>query len=159
MQTPFVQTQPTIVPPHGNPTVPVFGIPVEILLTGEQTGGACSAYRVHVEPGDGPLPHIHRNEDEAFYVLNGEFEILCGEHVSTVSTGTFVFLPRNIVHTFRNVGTSTGCLLGIGTPPGHEKFFEDASRLSMPPDPAEAMSVCLKHGIELMPPTGAPPSA
>jgi mannose-6-phosphate isomerase-like protein (cupin superfamily) len=95
---------------------------------------------------------VHSNQDEAFYVLDGDFEILCGESVSIVGAGSFVFLPRHIVHMFRNVGESTGHLLGIGTPPGHEKFFEDAHNLSMPPDPEEAMRVCRKHGIELISP-------
>jgi quercetin dioxygenase-like cupin family protein len=150
-----VQLQPAFVPPQGIKTVSVFGISVDILLTGEETNGACSAYRVNCQPGDGPPPHVHRRDDEAFYVLDGEFEIMCGERTSTVTAGSFVFLPRNIPHTFRNVGTTTGHLLGIGTPPGHEKFFEDTDRLSMPPAPEEAVAVCLRHGIELVPPAPA----
>jgi quercetin dioxygenase-like cupin family protein len=141
---------PIIVPPQGGKTVSVFGIGVEILLTGAQTNGACSAYRIDTQPGDGPPPHIHRNDDEAFYVLEGEFEILCGADTWSATKGAFVFLPRDIPHTFRNVGSTPGQLLGIGTPPGHEKFFEDAHFLAIPPEPDAAMKVCFKHGIELM---------
>lgn len=145
-----VQAEPVFVPAHGHDKVSVFGIPVEILLTGRQTGGACSAYRITTEPGDGPPPHVHRNDDEAFYILDGQFEILCGERTETFGSGAFVFLPRNVVHTFRNVGTTTGRLLGIGTPPGHERFFEDVAALPFPPEMEAAIQVCTKHGIELV---------
>jgi mannose-6-phosphate isomerase-like protein (cupin superfamily) len=146
-----LQQNATVVPPGSGKTVNVLGIGVDILLTGEDTDEAFSAYRVSVEPGDGVPPHIHRRDDETFYVLEGEFEVMCGGRVSTVTTGAIVLLPRDVPHTFRNVGTQTGHLLGVCTPAGHDRFFEDAGRLSFPPDPADAMEVCLRHDIELLP--------
>jgi quercetin dioxygenase-like cupin family protein len=128
----------------------VFGVEVEVLLTSEQTGGAFSVYCVSAQPGGGPPPHVHQNEDEAFHVLEGEFEILLGDQLTTLSAGSFAFLPRHTPHAFRNVGTTTGVLLGMTTPGGHEKFFEDADKLSFPPSPQEALEVCRRHGMELL---------
>ena len=146
------QANVTIVPPDGSNTVSVFGIQVDVLVTAQETGGAYSTYRVTVQPGDGSPPHIHHKDDEGFYVLEGEFEFLCGDRMTTATEGAFVHLPRNIPHYFRNVGTGTGRLLGIGTPAGHEKFFEDIGRLSAdgPPDMEEAMAISRKHGIEIL---------
>lgn len=145
-----------LVPSGGGKTRTVFGIHVEVLLTGEETGGAYATYQVTAQPGEGPLPHLHRFDDEAFYVLEGEFEVLCGDTATTATAGSFVFLPRNVPHAFKNVGTGTGSLLGIATPAGHEHFFEDINRLAEagPLDFAEAVAVSRKHGIEVIPPPG-----
>lgn len=139
-----------IVPAEGVKSVQVFGIRVDFLLSSEDTRGAYSTYRVHVEPGAGSPPHLHRLDDEAFYILEGRFEVLCGQTVSFVEAGAFVFLPRNVPHYFRNAGTAPGLFLGVCTPAGHERFFEDVHSLGPDPQPVEAEAVCRKHGIELV---------
>lgn len=153
METTTALGSATIVPSGQGKRLNVFGIGIDILLTGENTNGEFSSYMVHAEPGFGPPPHIHLNEDETFYILAGEFEVLCGEDVSKVSTGGIVYLPRHVAHTFKNVGSKTGHLLGFSTPAGHDKFFEDGSLLSFPPDPTEVIRVCEKHGMQVLPPS------
>ena len=138
--------------PGGAKSVNVFGVQVNLLVTGQDTGGAYATYEAVVEPGAGPPPHIHHQDDEAFLVQEGEFEILRGQEIFTAGPGTFVALPRHLPHYFKNVGQGTGRLLGIATPAGHEHFFEDAGQLAFPPDPEEALAVCRRHGIELVPP-------
>ena len=49
------------------------------LVTGEETGGAYFAMEALVPPGGGPPPHVHRNEDETFYVLEGRVEFRLGD--------------------------------------------------------------------------------
>jgi uncharacterized cupin superfamily protein len=149
--------------PDAQKNLDVFGLRVDVLIGGQSTGGAFSAYEVRAEPGQGPLPHVHEREDESFYVLEGEFEILQGDATSVATAGSIVFLPRGVAHTFRNVGATTGRLLGIGAPSGHEKFFEDMASLSRsngatpdgPPDMEAAFAICRRHGIELVLPANA----
>jgi len=97
----------------------------EILATREQTGGAWGVWRYTGQPKDGPPLHIHRAEDEFFYVLRGEFAIQLGDCVKIAPAGSFVYIPKNIAHTFQNVGTKPGELLGVVTPGGFEHFFVD----------------------------------
>ena len=130
--------------------VSVFGVDVDILLPAEDTGGAFSVYYVDCEPGFDSPPHVHLKDDESFYAIEGEFELRRGDEVFVSGPGTMVFLPRQVPHYVRCVGTARGKLLGIGSPGGHERFFEDASRLSFPPDPEEAMAVLKRHGMELV---------
>jgi quercetin dioxygenase-like cupin family protein len=52
----------------------VVGDHYTVKCSGEDTGGAFTLIEVLVPPGSGPPPHIHRREDEMFYVLAGEFE-------------------------------------------------------------------------------------
>ncbi|CCK24807.1 hypothetical protein BN159_0428 [Streptomyces davaonensis JCM 4913] len=49
-----------------------------VKVTGEQTDGALAFMDGLIEPDHGNVPHIHTKEDEAFYVVSGEFEFLNG---------------------------------------------------------------------------------
>jgi quercetin dioxygenase-like cupin family protein len=96
------------------------------LVTGEETGGAYFAMEALVPPGGGPPPHIHRREDETFYVLEGQVEFLLGDVLITAGPGDFVHVPRGHVHRFHNAGTETARLVLTFTPTGIEHFFVEA---------------------------------
>jgi hypothetical protein len=66
------------------------------------------------------------NEDEIFYVLEGECEFDLREGIVNAPAGTFVYIPRQALHGFRNCGATTAKLLDVHTPGGFEKFFLDA---------------------------------
>jgi quercetin dioxygenase-like cupin family protein len=95
----------------------------EIFVTKEQTGGALGLFRQTIAPKSGPPLHIHRSNDEFFYVLSGEFKFKLGERVLNAFPGSVVFVPRGSKHTFENSGTEPGVLLVGVTPGGLEKFF------------------------------------
>ena len=56
--------------------------------------------------GFSPPLHVHHDEHEAFYVLEGELEIACGSERYSAAAGAFAFLPSGIAHTFRVVGAT-----------------------------------------------------
>lgn len=130
----------------------VFGVGVTVLRRAEQTGGAYSVYALHVPPGAGAPPHVHRADDEAFFVLSGAFEVTFGGETITAGAGEFVSLPRGIAHAFRCVGDTAGRLLGIASPGGHERFFEDAHALfaAGPPAPPQIGALLERHGMEIV---------
>jgi quercetin dioxygenase-like cupin family protein len=78
-----------------------------------------------VPPGGGPPPHIHRREDETFYVVEGQCSILLGEDWITAGAGDFVNVPRGTVHRFQNQGAEAMRMILTFTPAGIEKFFEE----------------------------------
>lgn len=104
------------------------------LVTGSETGGAYFAMEALVPPGGGPPPHIHRNEDETFYVLEGECEFLLGDRWITAGVGDFVNVPRGAVHCFSNRSTADSRLVVTFTPAGIERFFEEALERAVDPD-------------------------
>ena len=104
------------------------------LVTGEESGGAYFAMEALVPPGGGPPPHIHRREDETFYLLEGQIEFVLGDETITAGPGDFVNVPRGTVHCFRNAGTATARLVLTFTPAGIERFFEE----TLEPAPNEA---------------------
>jgi mannose-6-phosphate isomerase-like protein (cupin superfamily) len=95
-------------------------------ITSERTGGAYSLFEVVSEPGGGLPPHIQHREDEAFYIVEGEYEFLDDGHTIRVGKGSLVYVPKGNLHTYKNVGTTLGKMLVSQTPGGlHELFFEE----------------------------------
>jgi quercetin dioxygenase-like cupin family protein len=94
------------------------------LVTGEESGGAYFAMEALVPPAGGPPPHIHTREDETYYLLTGQLEVLLGEETIVAGPNDFVNIPRGIVHRFTNTGTETARMVITFTPAGIERWFE-----------------------------------
>ena len=144
----------------------VLGEEVTYKITSERTGGAYSLFEVVSEPGGGPPPHVQHREDEAFYVLEGEYEFLDNDgHTMRVGTGSLVYTPKGNLHAYKNVGTTPGRLLVSQTPGGlHERFFEEIGQEAQedkfkpkghedPPDAERIVAIAATYGIEMPPPT------
>ena len=102
-----------------------------IKATGTETGDLYSIVEV-LEPEGARAPlHLHRKEDEAFYVLEGEMTFQIGEQTKRAQPGSFVFGPKDVPHTYA-VGSRPAKLLFLLSPPGFEGFVEAVS------EPAEA---------------------
>ena len=110
--------------------VPVPGHKITHKAFGADTDGAYSLLEVELN-GDGPPQHIHKNEDEAFYVLEGEINVLLGERTIIAKVGTFVRIPRGTRHAFCRVDKKPAKLLTIFAPAGFEKFFDEAVDLDV----------------------------
>jgi oxalate decarboxylase/phosphoglucose isomerase-like protein (cupin superfamily) len=100
----------------------------------------------------GAPPHRHDGSDETFYILEGTFDILCGDTVQRVGSGDLVFAPRGSAHSFQSVGPQTGRLVGFCQPAGHEEFFLDCATAVANGtfSPEVGRAICIKHGIELL---------
>jgi quercetin dioxygenase-like cupin family protein len=135
---------------------------ITLKLTSEDTGGAFLMIEETSPPGGGPPPHVHRDEDEALYVLEGEVEFLLGEGTKPAGAGSCVYAPRGTLHTFKNVGTSPSRVLAVITPGGFEKFFleagepatEGSSAPEGAPDVGRIVEIGQKYGLEIPPPPG-----
>lgn len=103
------------------------------LITGAESGGAYFAMEAIVPPGGGPPPHIHRNEDETFYIVEGHCDFLLGDETITGGPGDFVNVPRGTVHRFHNASAARARLILTFTPAGIEKFFEETLRRALDP--------------------------
>ncbi len=132
-------------------TLMVFGEPVEILISGEETSGCSTTLIQTSPPGGGPPPHSHSNEDEIFFVIEGEYEFLANGVWSKVVPGQAVSGMRGLVHTYRNVGTTTGKMLIFVAPAGLEYFFAEIAPLSMPADKAQILAISERYGISFQP--------
>ena len=102
---------PIVHPPGSSKVVGVLGGQSTFKVLSEQTGGAYARLEQQVPPGQGPPLHVHRHETEIFYVLEGLFEITLGDRTVEAPPGALAVGPRDIPHTFRNVGPTPSKLL------------------------------------------------
>ena len=106
------------------------------LVTGAESDGAYFAMEALVPTGGGPPLHLHRNENETFYVLEGQCTFQLGDETIVAGPGDFVNIPREAVHRFYNAGTEPVRMILTFTPAGIEKFFEET--LEPARDPTQA---------------------
>jgi quercetin dioxygenase-like cupin family protein len=109
------------------------------------TGGACGLVEASIPPGHSPGLHVHRNEDEAFYVLAGTVDFACAGERFRAEAGAFAFLPRGLPHTFRGVSDPAARVLVLLMPGGLEELF-------LEPDPARAAALLAARGVEVVGP-------
>ena len=107
-------------------------------------------------PGEpAPLDHVHRSYDEAFYVIDGEFEFRVGDRVVRAGPGAVVSVPRGSAHTFKNCGDANGRVLILAAPGRAAQMLEDIGAMvgSPGPLPPDALArVYDRHDTVLVPP-------
>jgi quercetin dioxygenase-like cupin family protein len=150
----------THVPPGEGRSLWVLGELVTCKTTSEQTGGAYSLFEVTTQPGGRVLPHVQHREDEAFYVLEGEYEFLLEGHTIRASASYLLYVPKGTLHTHKNVGERVGRMLISQTPGGlYEHFFEAVGKpvygdgrplvFEDHPNMRRIVEVAAEYGIEI----------
>jgi uncharacterized RmlC-like cupin family protein len=107
-------------------------------------------------PGSQPPLHVHRDEGEGFYVLEGELTLWVGEDVHTLGPGDFLFAPPGIPHTVRVGDGGARWLVVAGGQ--FEAFVRTVAAIASDPEPAELTRIAAKHGIDLLGPPGMLPT-
>jgi quercetin dioxygenase-like cupin family protein len=148
----FRMDQAVLLGPGEGTHMDVLGEAITLLLSGRQTSGAFTILSETSPPGGGTPLHTHHNEDEALYVVAGEYEIQCGDRTSRVSAGSFVFAPREIPHRLRNVNGGPSTMLGVISPAGFEGFWEEVSKLTPAPEVAAILAIAAKYKVEILAP-------
>lgn len=132
-----------------------LGCRVWLRAAAAQTGGAFGLIEQVVPPGLGSPYHVHHNEDEAFYVLEGELRFFSGDRSWVAGPGGFAFLPRGIPHGFRTEGESPSRSLLLATPGGFDGFVADLSDPAPPagpPDMDRLMQAAARYEVEILGP-------
>ena len=93
-----------------------------VCLSGTDTGGAYCLLEVSAASGVSVPRHTHTREDESYYVLSGELEVVVGEEVFVLKPGDSLIAPRDIPHQLRNPGSAANHFLLIFSPSGFEEF-------------------------------------
>ncbi len=147
--------QPAIVHPQQNRVIHAFGDEACFHLTGAETGGQYTMFTAITPPGGGPPPHMHANEDELFLVLEGKVAFWKDHEWIEAGPGASAFMPRQVPHTFKNIGDTPLKMLVQTVPSGFENFFaEAAEEFAKPggPDMERAVAIAQKHGISFVQP-------
>ena len=153
MMTMHQTNTPALVPAGQGRTLRAFGDEVTVYLDGQQTGGRCTMFLDVTPPGGGPPPHYHLNEDEWFHVLEGHVSFLKEGQWTEVGPGASAFIPKGVVHTFKNVGDTPLKQLITTSPSGFEVFFgRCAEEFARPgaPDMPRILAIAAEHGIHFV---------
>ena len=111
-----------------------------LLASSELTGGAFELFEEVREAPSGPPPHVHRDRDETFYVLEGRYVFTRGTDEIEVGPGQMVFVPRGTRHQYRTLQVDSKTLIVIA-PAGLEAFFREMGvRIAAGATPLEAMT-------------------
>lgn len=133
----------------------VIDAEVTIKVSSRDTGGAFAVFEGLVQPLQGPPLHLHRDQDECWHILEGEFRFEVDGREIYGRAGDTVFAPRGTRHTFQNAGRTPGRIVTTVVPGGLDLFFEELEAVvprGTAPDPAKMVPVFEKHGLELLGP-------
>ena len=73
---------------------------------------------------DGPPIHAHVDEDDSFYVLEGELTFTVEDEEVLAPAGTFVLVPPGVRHTFANRGDRVARCVNVHAPAGFDLRLE-----------------------------------
>lgn len=142
-----------------------FGALTTIKADGTDTGGRVMVTENLAPRGSGSPLHVHHNEDEWFYILEGELTIWVAGTTVVAAAGSFVFGPRDVPHTFV-VSSEQARFLLVTEPAGFEGFIlalaepapapEIPPAPTAPPDMAPVLQAAADHGLEILGPPGIP---
>ena len=134
------------------------------LVKSAETENRIFFLEVRAVPGAEPPPHLHYEQDEVFYILEGEIEVYCGDQVRTVRAGEAVFLPHQRAHAFYFLSPIVRFLALVQPGNGIDGYFEamssPATSMEIPTnvttymesDPAVAIAMLAKYGVKVLTP-------
>ena len=120
--------------------VTLAGQPMAFLVTGKDTK--------HTSMFDWTIParfatgrHVHRVQEETFYVVEGECEWQIGDEIVRAVPGTFVFIPPRVPHNISNATDAPARVIMTVSPPGHEHYFEELAEVVSRPGLPEPQAI------------------
>ena len=116
--------QPIIRQPNEGKGVKLAGQPMTFLVTGSDTRHT-SMFEWTIPPGFSTGLHVHRVQEETFYMLHGECDWQFGNERFRATPGTYLFLPPGVPHNIGNASDKIARVLMTVSPPGHERYFEE----------------------------------
>ncbi len=128
------------------------GSPNDIKVSSKDTDGQLTVFEYSGVTKGGPPLHIHPNQDEIFYVLEGNFLFQVGDEKHNLSVGETIFLSRNVPHAFAQI-TERGKMLYFFTPSGKmEDYFRVLGDLKGMPTPEEGAKIFANHDMKVVGP-------
>jgi mannose-6-phosphate isomerase-like protein (cupin superfamily) len=138
----------SVVGPGGGRVVELGSLRMTVKEDGSRTRGTLAVLEFEAPgPFPSPVPHIHRNHEEGFYVLEGELEFTVGSETIAAPAGTFVMVPIGVPHSFRNAGSGRVRFLGTMSPDFYVHYFEEIAPLfaSGHPDPKAVGQIMARY--------------
>jgi len=120
------------------------------------TGGSLALFDTSATPGGWVPPHIHHEEEEAWYVLEGVLTFRFADREVNAPAGTFVLVPRGNLHSFGNTSDAPARFLMMFAPAGMEGFFAEMDELAASGggysaiDAETSVAIARKYNMEMI---------
>jgi quercetin dioxygenase-like cupin family protein len=126
---------------------------LDIKISGKDTEKELAVFeQTGLTPKGGPPLHIHPNQDEWFYVIEGEYLFQVGEDQYPMKPGDTIFLPRKVKHAFVQL-SERGKMIVSYLPAGKmEDFFAITDKWTSPPTKEEIVKVFADHEMQVVGP-------
>ncbi|TAL69455.1 MAG: cupin domain-containing protein [Bacteroidetes bacterium] len=126
---------------------------LDLKISSNDTNGQLSVFeQTGLTYKGGPPLHIHPNQDEFFYVIEGEYIYQVGEDKYNLKAGDTIFLPRGIPHAFVQLKEKGKLLVGYQPSGKMEDFFRKTADWTSPPSQEEIIRVFADHDMKVVGP-------
>lgn len=143
---------PIVVLPDGGDRLSIAGGDFIQKVKSADTNGVFSVIEIITPPGEGAALHVHENEDELVYLLQGEIEVTLGDQTMLAVPGVTALLPRGIAHGFTNVGDTPSIVIDTILPGAFDNYFFEMASLYKKGEPTqeEIDALSVKYGIRYL---------
>jgi mannose-6-phosphate isomerase-like protein (cupin superfamily) len=127
---------------------------LEFKVSAGDTGGAMCIFETLTTSTIGPPAHLHHEQDEWFYVLEGEYDFRVGDEEFHLRPGDSLLAPRKVPHVWACVTAEPGRMVIVCQPAGTmEAFFREiAAKIAQGATPEEFGRVYEDHGMQIVGP-------
>lgn len=126
---------------------------LDIKISGNDTNNELSVFeQIGQTPNGGPPLHIHIDQDEWFFVTEGEYLFQCGSEQFHMKAGDTIFLPRNVPHAFVQLTEKAKTIVSYIPAGRMEAFFTVTDKWTTPPTKEEVYKVFADHGMKVVGP-------
>ena len=126
---------------------------LDVKVSGSDTNGALAIFeQTSLTPGKGVPLHVHHNQDEVFYVVEGNYFFKVGDDTYNMAAGDTIFLPKTVPHAWTQV-SNTGKMVVLFQPAGKmENFFVTVSALQTEPTLQEMAILFADNDMQIVGP-------
>ena len=128
---------PIVVLPEGGDRLNIAGGEFIHKVKSADTNNVFSVIEIITPPGKGVALHVHENEDELVYLLQGEIEVTLGDQTMLAVPGVTALLPRGVAHGFTNVGDTPSIVIDTILPGSFDNYFAEMAKLYEKGEPTE----------------------
>ena len=148
-----VTPQASIVLPGEGRVIEIGSLRMTVKESGERTRGTLALVEFAAQGAfHSPPPHLHREHEEGFYVLEGELELTAGTETIRAQPGTFVMVPIGVAHTFGNATSAPVRFLCTLSPDHYVHYFEEVAPVyaAGAPDPKAVAAIMARYATEVV---------
>jgi mannose-6-phosphate isomerase-like protein (cupin superfamily) len=144
-----------LIAPGAGRTIRVLAGRVTFKINSGESEGAYNLHEYVVEPGRSARAHRHKRHHENVCVLEGELVWRLGDRTLAAPAGSFLVIPRGVLHGFANEGPEPARMFVLTSPGGFEGFMTGLADLieASPtgvPDPLRLAELAARYDTEFL---------